>query len=219
MSDETEIIEPTIVGPSGLHGIEVEVGTGSEDEPEHVRIPDELPVLPLKNTVLFPFLLSPLLVKSKRSRALIDDVLLSPDRLLVCVAVRHATTESPTPQDVYRTGTAMRIVKMLKFPDESYRLLVQGVARVRVDDFVSEDPYLRGRISRLMETGLDDSVETTALARSVAQEFAALAGESSRLSDELQVLATNLDDPSKLSDLVGSNLEFDVAGKNQQKNL
>jgi len=213
MSDEVESIEPTIADPASLHGIEVEVGSASEEEAELVRIPEELPVLPLKNTVLFPFLLSPLLVKSDRSRALIDDVLLSPDRLLVCVAVRDPSAGSPGSQDVYRTGTAMRIVKMLKFPDESYRLLVQGVARVEVDDFVTEDPYLRGRISRLEETGLDDSVETTALARSLAQEFAALAGESSRLSDELQVLATNLDDPSKLSDLVGSNLEFDVAGK------
>jgi len=194
-------------------GVEVQVGSGAEEEPEHVLIPDELPVLPLKNTVLFPFLLSPLLVKSKRSRTLIDDVLLTPDRLLVCVAVRNAGEGSPGAQDVYRVGTAMRIVKMLKFPDDSYRLLVQGVARVEVEQFVAEEPYLRGRIRQLVETGLDDSVETTALARSVAQEFGALASESARLSDELQVLAANLDDPSKLGDLVGSNLEFDVAGK------
>jgi ATP-dependent Lon protease len=120
---------------------------------------------------------------------------------------------SPAAEDVYRVGTVMRIVKMLKFPDESYRLLVQGVARVRVEEFVSEEPFLRARIHPLAETGLDDSVETTALVRNLTQQFGALAAESSRLSDELQVLAANLEDPSKLGDLVGSNLEFDVAGK------
>jgi len=212
-AEEKDTIETRTEDSEGIRGVEVKVGSSADEETEHVEIPDELPVLPLKNTVLFPFLLSPLLVKSKRSRELIDDVLLTPDRLLVCVAVRNGAEGSPGTQDVYRIGTAMRIVKMLKFPDDSYRLLVQGVARVEIDEFVAEKPYLRGRIRRLAETGVDDSVETTALARSVAQEFGALAGESPRLSDELQVLAANLDDPSKLGDLVGSNLDFDVAGK------
>jgi ATP-dependent Lon protease len=214
MSDETEDItldRPESGFPPG--GTEVVVGSGSGDEGEQVEIPEELPVLPLKNTVLFPFLLSPLLVKSERSRRLIDDVLISPDRLLVCAAVNRAIEESPMAADVYRVGTVVRIVKMLKFPDESYRLLVQGVARVRVEEFVAENPYLRGRLLRLEEGGVDDSVEMTALVRSVSQQFAALVSESPRLPDELQVLAANLDDPSKLADLVGSNLEFDVAGK------
>jgi ATP-dependent Lon protease len=107
----------------------------------------------------------------------------------------------------------MRIAKMLKFPDDSYRLLVQGVARVTIEGFVSEDPFLVGRIRPLEETGDPDSVETAALVRNIAQEFGALVSESSRLSDELQVLSQNVDDPSKLADLVGSNLDFDVAGK------
>jgi len=197
----------------GQGGTSVEVGSGAGEEIEQVVIPDVLPVLPLKNTVLFPFLLSPLLVKSERSRKLIDEVLVSPDRLLVCTAVRNPVKESPGRDDVYPVGTVMRIVKMLKFPDDSYRLLVQGVARARVDSFVSEDPFLVARVERVSETGVDDSVELTALVRSLSQEFSALAAESSRLSDELQALAMNLGDPSKLADLIGSNLEFDLAGK------
>jgi ATP-dependent Lon protease len=192
---------------------EVEVGTGADEEAEQFDIPEIMPVLPLKNTVLFPFLLSPLLVKSSRSRKLIDEVLVSPDRLLMCSAVRHPVEGSPRADDVYRVGTALRIVKMLKFPDDSYRLLVQGVARVGVTEFTAEEPFLRARVERLVETGLEDSVETTALVRNLAQQFGALVSESSRLSDELQVLAANLEEPSKLGDLVGSNLEFDVAGK------
>jgi ATP-dependent Lon protease len=214
MSDESDEIKPShSESEYAPGGTEVEVGSGPEEEPEQIAIPEILPVLPLKNTVLFPFLLSPLLVKSPRSRRVVDEVLLTPDRLLVCTAVRRPVEGSPGTDDVYHVGTVMRIVKMLKFPDDSYRLLVQGVARVRVEKFVAEEPFLRGRIHRLVETGFGDSVETTALVRSISQQFGALVAESPRLSDELQILAANLEDASKLGDLVGSNLEFDVAGK------
>ncbi len=211
MSDESGEIRPD----SGFAatGARVAVGTGEDEGVAPVEIPETLPVLPLKNTVLFPFLLSPLLVASTRSKRLIDQVLLTPQRLLVAAAVKSPVEGSPGAGDVYRTGTVVRIAKMLTFPDESYRLLVQGVVRVRIDDFVSSDPFLTGRIHALEETGDPDSVETTALVRNVSQAFGALVAESSRLSDELQVLVANLDEPSKLADLVGSNLDFDVSGK------
>ena len=118
------------------------VDEGPEDETSSAtrELPEELPVLPLKNTVLFPFLLSPLLVNTPRSQELIDEVLLRDDRLMVCAAVRHDTEGSPGPDDVHRTGTVLRVVKMLKFPDDSYRLLVQGVAGVGSDAFRAEEP-------------------------------------------------------------------------------
>jgi ATP-dependent Lon protease len=209
MDEEDELIHPEEFG----EGTAVAVGTGDDDDAALTEIPSSLPVLPLRNTVLFPFLLSPLLVNSERSKKLIDAVLLTPNRLLVCSAVRHTVEGSPGPADVHRVGTVMRIARMLKFPDDSYRLLVQGVARVRVTEFESEDPFLRGQVERLHESGDLESVETTALMRNVAQQFASLVAESSRLSDELQLLAGGVDDPSKLADLAGSNLELDVAGK------
>ncbi len=173
-------------------------------------------MLPLKNTVLFPYLLSPLLVNTPASQRLIDDVLVRPDRLMVCTAVKREVNGPPGADDVYGVGTVLRIVKMLKFPDDSYRLLVQGVARVSLDEFTGSDPFLRAEVTRVDEVGDDDeSVEMTALVRSVAQQFSTLVSESSRLSDELQVLVANLDDPSKLADLVASNLDLDVAGKQQ----
>ena len=210
MEDEEKIEE-------GSSGTEIQVGRGPEDEAEEfTEIPGELPVLPLKNTVLFPYLLSPLLVNTPASQRLIDDVLVRPDRLMVCTAVKRERKGPPGPDDVYSVGTVLRIVKMLKFPDDSYRLLVQGVARVELARFTEEEPFLRAEIKRIEETGEeDDSVEMTALVRSVAQQFSTLVSESSRLSDELQVLVANLDDPSKLSDLVASNLDLDVAGKQQ----
>ena len=209
MSEESNEIRPTATGT----GTEVAVGLTDEDDAARLDVPEVLPVLPLKNTVLFPFSLSPLLVNSARSKKLIDQVLLTPQRLLVCVAVRGEVDERPGPEDVYRVGTVMRIAKMLKFPDDSYRLLVQGVSRARVEEFQAQEPFLRGRLTLLEETGDRDSVETAALMRNIAQQFGALVGASPRLSDDLQVLAGNLDDPSKLADLVGSNLDFDLHGK------
>jgi len=198
-------------------GMEISVGSGPEDEADELtELPEELPVLPLKNTVLFPYLLSPLLVNTPTSQRLIDDVLARPDRLMVCTAVKRDLQGPPGPDDIYAVGTVLRIVKMLKFPDDSYRLLVQGVARVTLGKFTAEEPFLRAEIERIQETGEDDdSVEMTALVRSVAQQFSTLVADSARLSDELQVLVANLGDPSKLSDLVASNLDLDVAGKQQ----
>ena len=213
MTEEEGLIEEELGGG----GTEIAVGSGPEDDSEELtELPQELPVLPLKNTVLFPYLLSPLLVNTPASQRLIDDVLARPDRLMVCTAVKRDMQGPPSASDVYSIGTVLRIVKMLKFPDDSYRLLVQGVARVELGPFTSDDPFLRAQIQRIEETGEDDeSVEMTALVRSVAQQFSTLVSESSRLSDELQVLVANLGDPSKLSDLVASNLDLDVSGKQQ----
>ncbi|MEN8182545.1 MAG: endopeptidase La [Myxococcota bacterium] len=208
---------PEAIGSEAHTGAtEVAVDTGAEPlegEATGIDLPDVLPVLPLKNTVLFPYLLNPLLVNSQRSQRLIDAVLLTPQRLMLCTAVRRSVEGSPGPDDVYRTGTVLRIVKMLKFPDGSYRLLVQGVVRAQVEDFVSQEPFLSGRIRHLAETGDPDSVEITALVRNVRDQFSAVVAESTRLSDDLQILAASIGEPSRLADLVASNLDVDVATK------
>ncbi|MBW2715009.1 MAG: LON peptidase substrate-binding domain-containing protein, partial [Deltaproteobacteria bacterium] len=211
MSDEE--FEIPLESHPGVAATEVAVESGDGDEPSPIEIPEFLPVLPLKDTVLFPFLLSPVLVRSERSKLLVDDALLAPGRLLLCAAVKGKPEGPPGPDDVHRIGTVIRIAKMMKFPDDSYRLLVQGVSRASVEEFTSTDPFLRGRVRELEETGDLDSVETTALVRNLSQEFGALVAENSRLSDDLQVLAGSIDDPSRLADLVGSNLDFDIDGK------
>ena len=196
-------------------GVEVHVDEGPDEEHDDAmsRLPEELPVLPLKNTVLFPHLMSPLLVNTPRSQELIDEVLLQDERLMVCTAVRHEIDGSPGPDDVYRVGTLLRVVKMLKFPDDSYRLLVQGVGRVAIDSFSAEDPFLRARLRRVEEHGDPEGVEMQALTRNVIQGFLELAQEGGTISQEVQLLASNLEDPSRLADLVASNIDLDVAGK------
>ncbi len=201
--------DPLATGSEG-DANEVTVAIGEDEEVEALELPETLPVLPLKNTVIFPQLLAPLLVNTERSKKLVDAVLASPDRLMISVAVRRPLEGSPSAGDLHRTGTVLRVMRMLKFPDDSYRLLVQGVTRARVDDFVEEDPFFRGRITELDETGDPEGVEAQALARTVRDQFVGLVSESSRLSDELQILAMNTEDPSRLADLVASNLELEI---------
>ena len=176
-------------------------------------LPDTLPVLPLKNTVIFPHLLAPLLVNTDRSRKLIDAVMTSPDRHFLAVAVRGPIEGSPAEDDVHRVGTVLRVAKMLRFPDGSYRLLVQGIARAHVDAFVGGAEFFRGRITLLADSGDAGAVETQALARDVRDGFVSLVAEHPKLSDELQVLAMNLEEPGRLADLVASNLELEIAAK------
>jgi ATP-dependent Lon protease len=209
--EETHEIEPE--GPRSEGGQQVAVGIGAGEEREAPELPAELPVLPLKNTVLFPFLLSPLLVNTERSKRVIDAVLVSPERLMLALAVRGDREGSPGPDDVYRVGTVLRIAKMLKFPDDSYRLVVQGVTRARAEAFVQEQPFLRARVEALPDRGDPTSVEAAALSRNVRDQFVSLVAESPRLSDELQVLAQNIEEPSRLADLAASNLDLDVEGR------
>jgi ATP-dependent Lon protease len=216
MSDEndSEVEEIRPVYPTS--GTEIAVGTGVEDEEEGLLQdwPTVLPVLPLKNTVLFPHILSPLLVNTTRSQALIDEVLVRPDRMMVAAAVRDPDLEgSPGPDDVYRTGTVLRVVKMLKFPDQSYRLLVQGVGRASIESFEDTEPFLRARVEGIDDEGDWDSVEMTAMLRNVVGQFGELVSESPGLSSELQLVAANIDDPSQLADMVAHHLDLDVRGK------
>lgn len=213
MSEQNERAEITPTPQGREETGKVVVRTGGEPPVERMELPPTLPVLPLKNTVLFPALLAPLLVNTARSQRLIDQVLVSPDRLMLAAAVRRPLEGSPGPDDVHRVGTVLRVARMMKFPDGSYRLLVQGVARGRIEEFTGEGRFLEGRVTLLEETGDPRSVEVAALSRSVSQGFQALVAEHPKLSDELQVIAGNLEDPSRLADLVAHNLELDVVAK------
>ncbi len=202
--------------------VDVAVERGADESEGRYPVPETLPVLPLKNTVLFPTLLAPLLVNTPRSRRLIDHVLLTRERMFFTSAVRRPLEGSPEADDIYGFGTVVRVVRMLKFPDGSYRLLVQGVSRARIQEFLpgtetnlpaGEKPFLLARVDLQGDEGDGESVEVAALARNVSERFGALVAESPRLSDELQVLAASLEDPGKVADLVASSLELEVSHK------
>ncbi|MGQ9854185.1 MAG: endopeptidase La [Candidatus Oleimicrobiaceae bacterium] len=178
-----------------------------------LEIPAELPVLPLRDTVVFPFVATPLIVARKPSVQLIDDVL-SGDRLLALVAQRRPELEEPKPEDIHTVGTAAIVLKMLKFPDGSLRVLVQGIERIRVLEYVASEPYYRARIKVLRES-YRPSTKIEALMRNVQIQFQKIVSLVPHLPDELQVVAMNLQDPGRLADLVASNINLNLQEKQE----
>ncbi len=177
----------------------------------HQPIPSQLPVLPLSDLVIFPFMVAPLLVSSQSSIKLVDDVVAG-DRLLVLVLQKNPDIEDPKESDLHEFGCVGKVLKMLKFPDESVRILVQGLKRVHLVRIAKREPYLAAEVD-VLEEKVEKSIEMDALARNAANQFQEVIGLSPTLPDELKIAAVNLDDPSKLSDLIASNLNISLDEK------
>jgi ATP-dependent Lon protease len=173
---------------------------------ERLNIPEDMPVLPLRDTVLFPNSFMPLAVAREASVRLIDEASTS-GRMIGVFTQREATIEEPMQDDLYPIGTATHIHKMFRLPDGSLRLIVQGLARVRLDRMVQTRPYLRAAVS-LAEDVLkqEDHLEIDALQRNIKSNFQQVVSLSPLLSDDLQALAGNITDPGKLADFIASSL-------------
>ena len=154
-------------------------------------------MLPLRDSVTYPDTLTPLAVGQERSIQLVNDVL-GGNRMLVMVASRDPDLESPGPDDLYNVGVAGVVARMLKVPDGSLRILVQGGQRVRVTGWASEQPYLVARIEEAPDV-VEEGPELTALMRNVQQTFSSIIEEVPYLPEELQMAVANLEDPSALA--------------------
>ena len=179
-----------------------ELSTG--DRP--LNLPDELPILPLRDTVLFPNSFMPLAVARESSVRLIDEAI-SGGKLIGVFTQRDATVEEPQQGDLYSIGTASHIHKMFKLPDGSLRLIVQGLARLHLDEVSTVKPYLRAHVSLAPETGADaEHLEIDAMLRNIRTNFQQVVSLSPLLSDDLQTLSTNITDPGRLADFIASSL-------------
>ena len=187
----------------------------SEEQEEAERLGDELPaalpVLPLKETVVFPESMTPLAIGQERSIRLIDDVV-GGDRLLALVTVRDDDIETPAWDDIYEIGTAAVVHKMIRVPDGTLRILVQGIRRVRIERRVLDEPYLLGEFVELPDE-VEETPEVEALTRNVQTLFARIIGLVPYLPDELSLAAANVDDPSALCHLVASTLRLKTEEK------
>jgi len=183
-------------------------GHGLEHE---LEIPTTLPVLPLKETVVFPQSMTPLAIGQERSIKLIDDVV-SGNRMLALLTVRKAEAEQPGFDDVYEIGTAAIVHRLMRIPDGTLRILVQGVKRIRLVRRMREEPYPVGEFADLPDV-LVESKEVEALTRTVQNQFARVVELVPTLPDELQLAAANVDDPGILTYLVASTLRLETAEK------
>jgi ATP-dependent Lon protease len=187
----------------------------SVDGERALSIPPELPVLPLRDTVLFPNSFMPLAVARESSVRLIDDAI-GGGKLIAVFTQRDASVEEPVQADLYSIGTATHIHKMFKLPDGSLRLIVQGLARLRMEHVVALKPYLRATVVAASEEISDaDKLEIDALQRNIKTNFQQVVSLSPLLSDDLQTLALNITDPGKLADFIASSLTTIVTAVKQ----
>jgi len=178
---------------------------------ETLAIPDILPVLPLKDVVLFPYVIVPLSISRDKSIAAVDAAL-AEQRILLLVAQRDASVEEPGPADLFPVGTAAAVMRMLKLPDGRIRLLVQGLSRVKIETFVADAPALRAKVSRIPEPEMAQppAEETEALVRAVKEALEKTVSLGKQISPEVMVVAAGLDEPARLADLAASNLDLKV---------
>jgi ATP-dependent Lon protease len=199
MSNEQDKIEE----PSAAVALD---GVAQESDPPAFRLPSEMPVLPLRDTVLFPNSFMPLAVARESSVRLIDEAV-SSGSLIAVFTQREASEDEPLRDDLYPIGTASHIHKMFKLPDGSLRIIVQGLARIRLGELVNVRPYLRAKVDEAVEALEDrDRLEIDALQRNIKTNFQQIVSISPLMSDDLQTLATNIGEPGRLADFIASSL-------------
>jgi ATP-dependent Lon protease len=174
-------------------------------------LPDALPVLPLRDTVTFPDTLTPLAVGQERSIKLVNDVL-GANRMLVMVASRDPENEEPNPDQLYEVGVVGVVARMIKVPDGSLRILVQGTQRVGLGPYVAQQPYLVARITEQPDV-IEPSAELEALTRNVQRTFSEIVEQIPYLPEELQMAVANIEDPAALGHLIAGALRIDTEEK------
>ncbi len=175
-----------------------------------MQIPAELPVLPLRDIVIYPFMIVPLFVSRDRSIKAVETAL-SQDRMILLVSQKDVNKEDPEQEDLYSVGTVAIIMRMLKLPDGRIRILIQGLSRCRVDSISGKGDYVRAHVTPIVEPlAPDNSLEVEALVRNVRGSMERAASLGKNISPEVLAIIANLDDAGRLADLAASNLELRV---------
>jgi ATP-dependent Lon protease len=178
---------------------------------EALKLPDVLPVLPLKDLVVFPYVILPLSIGQDKSLLAVERAL-SEHRVVLLVAQKDAAVPDPGERDLHRVGTAALIMRMLKLPDGRIRVLVQGIARARLEHLGRTEPFPQAKIRRIEEEPAPiGNLELDATIRGVNEGLERVVGLGKGISPEVVVIAANLDDPGRLADLAASNLDLGVA--------
>jgi ATP-dependent Lon protease len=171
-------------------------------------LPDTVPILGLSDIVIFPGAIVPLLVETGPSLKLIDDIVAG-DRLFGAVLQRKADVAEPAPEDLHEVGCISRLSKMVKFPDGTVRVLVEGLWRIRVKNFSPPVPYLRAGYD-LLRDETEDSVELQAMLRNAHKQFEEIAKMSTALTDQVKIAALNTEHPGHFADLIAANLNLSL---------
>ncbi|HEX8338183.1 MAG TPA: endopeptidase La [Pyrinomonadaceae bacterium] len=177
---------------------------------QQLQIPEHLPVLPLRDIVIYPFMIVPLFVSREKSIRAVDEAL-GENRMIFLVSQRDLDKEEPAGEDLYTTGTVAVIMRMLKLPDGRIRILVQGLARARVEELTDTGEHLRARLTAMHESAAAErSLEVEALVRNVRASMERATNLGKNVSPEVMAIVAGLDDAGRLADLAASNVELKV---------
>ncbi|MGQ9695412.1 MAG: endopeptidase La [Thermodesulfobacteriota bacterium] len=183
---------------------------GSIPEDEQIKIPEILPLLPVRDTVIFPYMILPLFVGRESSIKAVEEGL-AKDRMIFLATQKVATEDNPTPAGIYTVGTAAIIMKMLKLPDGRVKILVQGIAKGIIKEYIQEKPLFVVRIQRVVEPPMEEvSLEVEALIRSVKEQSEKVLSLKGILSPDVLAILDQIEDPGRLADLVASNLKLKI---------
>jgi len=176
-------------------------------------VPDQLPLLPLKDTVVYPLTVYPLVIGKEKSIKLINEVTVG-DKILGLTSQKRADAEVASLDDVYPIGTMARILQMVKIPDGTLRVLVQGIERIRIHELTQNEPYIKAR-AKAMPDVIDTTVETEALMRGLSETFQKLVSLTPNMPEELSAAAINIDNPRQLAYLIATNIRLDLAQRQE----
>jgi ATP-dependent Lon protease len=178
--------------------------------------PEEIPILPVRDIVVFPYMILPLYVGREISTLSVNEAM-SSNRMMLLVAQKDSTVEDPTPDDIYSIGTLVTILRMIKNPEERLKILVQGLVKVEIKKFISTSPFLKATIAPYEELNEENpnSVEAEALRRRVKEQMAKIVELGKGISPDIIMVADEIEDSGKLADLVASNIGLKVADAQQ----
>ncbi|MCK4495700.1 MAG: LON peptidase substrate-binding domain-containing protein, partial [Candidatus Aminicenantes bacterium] len=188
-----------------------------DEQDEKLHVPKELPILMLRDIVVFPYMVVPLFVGREKSKSAID-FSLSTHRMILLLTQKSAEAENPKREDVYEIGTVALVMRMLKLPDGRVRILAQGVMRAKIENLEENKPYYSARVKVIHE--LEEqakSIEVEALIRNVRDGLDRASALGKNIPPEIMIIAANVEDPGRLADLTVANLDLKV--KEAQKIL
>ena len=187
------------------------LGGAEKSEPPRISsrsLPENLPILGLSDIVIFPGAVVPLLVETGPSLKLIDDIVAG-DRLFAAVLQRKPEIAEPMPEDLHEVGCVSRLSKMVKYPDGTARVLVEGLWRIHISKYALPAPYLRASYE-LLRDETEDSIELQAMLRNAHKQFEEIARLSNALSDQVKISALNTEHPGHFADLIAANLNLSL---------
>src|SRR5215475_8774955 len=209
MAEKLEDLTPSVTFVEDEQDIHLQDSDAEPGSGEAIQIPDELPILPLRGLVVYPQTAIPLTIGQPRSIKLVDEVV-TQDGKIGLIAAKDPDQETPGPDDIYQIGTLATIQRLFRAPDGTIRLLVQGIARIRVDKFVTTEPYIKARTSPAPEA-VEMSIDVEALMRNIVDQFTRLADLVPSIPGELITSALNVQDPLQLVYAIATYIRLSIA--------